>query len=59
MNVINYKKVKELYDISRITLINWEKEGLITPVRTPKVRRSYKKRRYREVIRHAGRKTKT
>ncbi|EGD52396.1 Resolvase domain [Thermoanaerobacter ethanolicus JW 200] len=42
-NVINYKKVKELYDISRITLINWEKEGLITPVRTPKGRRRYKK----------------
>ncbi|EIW00556.1 IS607 family transposase [Thermoanaerobacter siderophilus] len=42
-NVINYKKVKELYDISRITLINWEKEGLITPVRTAKGRRRYKK----------------
>ncbi|WP_234949280.1 IS607 family transposase, partial [Thermoanaerobacter uzonensis] len=29
--------------MSRITLINWEKEGLITPVRTPKGRRRYKK----------------
>jgi len=43
MNVINYKKVKELYDISRITLINWEKEGLITPIRISKGRRRYKK----------------
>ena len=33
------KKVKELYDMGRITLINWEKEGLITPVRTPKERK--------------------
>ncbi|KKC30270.1 site-specific integrase-resolvase [Caldanaerobacter subterraneus subsp. pacificus DSM 12653] len=37
------QKVKEIYDISRRTLINWEKEGLITPVRTPKGRRRYKK----------------
>ncbi|MCS3917457.1 DNA-binding transcriptional MerR regulator [Caldanaerobacter subterraneus subsp. tengcongensis MB4] len=29
--LLTIKKVKELYDISRITLINWEKEGLITP----------------------------
>ncbi|TCO61294.1 hypothetical protein EV203_1201, partial [Caldanaerobacter subterraneus] len=27
--LLTIKKVKELYDISRITLINWEKEGLI------------------------------
>ncbi|KUK09086.1 MAG: Putative site-specific integrase-resolvase, partial [Caldanaerobacter subterraneus] len=26
--LLTIKKVKELYDISRITLINWEKEGL-------------------------------
>jgi len=37
--LLTIKKVKELYDISRITLINWEKEGLITPVRTPKGRK--------------------
>ncbi|AEM79411.1 IS607 family transposase [Thermoanaerobacter wiegelii] len=41
--LLTIKKVKELYNISRITLINWEKEGLITPVRTPKGRRRYKK----------------
>ncbi|AAM23953.1 putative resolvase [Caldanaerobacter subterraneus subsp. tengcongensis MB4] len=41
--LLTIKKVKELYDISRITLINWEKEGLITPIRTPKGRRRYKK----------------
>ncbi|TCO68179.1 resolvase-like protein [Caldanaerobacter subterraneus] len=43
MNVNNYKKAKELYDISRITLINWEKKGLITSVRTSEGRRRYKK----------------
>jgi len=41
--LLTIKKVKELYDISRITLINWEKEGLITPIRTLKGRRRYKK----------------
>jgi len=37
------QKVKEIYSISRRTLINWEKEGLITPLRTPKGRRRYRK----------------
>jgi putative resolvase len=37
--LLTIKKVKELYDMVRITLINWEKEGLITPVRTPKGRK--------------------
>lgn len=37
------QKVKEIYGISRRTLINWEKKGLITPLRTPKGRRRYKK----------------
>ncbi|WP_009610479.1 IS607 family transposase [Caldanaerobacter subterraneus] len=41
--LLSMQKVKEIYDISRRTLINWEKEGLITPVRTPKGRRRYKK----------------
>ncbi|WP_375804183.1 MerR family DNA-binding transcriptional regulator [Carboxydocella sp. JDF658] len=37
------QKIKEIYSISRRTLINWEKEGLITPLRTPKGRRRYRK----------------
>ncbi|WP_271629417.1 IS607 family transposase [Caldicellulosiruptor sp. DIB 104C] len=41
--LLSMQKVKEIYSISRRTLINWEKEGLITPVRTPKGRRRYKK----------------
>ncbi|AAM23967.1 IS607 family transposase [Caldanaerobacter subterraneus] len=41
--LLSMQKVKEIYDISRRTLINWEKEGLITPVRTPKGRKRYKK----------------
>jgi putative resolvase len=30
--LLTIQKVKETYNISRSTLINWEKEGLITPV---------------------------
>ncbi|MBM7583286.1 putative resolvase [Caldicoprobacter guelmensis] len=41
--LLSIQKVKETYNISRSTLINWEKEGLITPIRTPKGRRRYKK----------------
>jgi predicted site-specific integrase-resolvase len=37
------QKVREIYSISRRTLINWEKEGLITPLRTPKGIRRYRK----------------
>ncbi|MDI3518832.1 MAG: hypothetical protein PWQ34_979, partial [Caldanaerobacter sp.] len=31
--LLSMQKVKEMYSISRRTLINWEKEGLITPVK--------------------------
>jgi len=41
--LLRMQKVKEMYSISRRTLINWEKEGLITPVKTPKGIRRYKK----------------
>lgn len=41
--LLTIQKVKEIYNISRSTLINWEKEGIITPVRTPKGRRRYKR----------------
>jgi len=40
--LLSIQKVKETYNISRSTLINWEKEGLITPIRTPKGRKRYK-----------------
>lgn len=41
--LLNIQKVKETYNISRSTLKNWEKEGLITPIRISKGRRRYKK----------------
>uniref|UniRef100_UPI000584FEDD MerR family DNA-binding transcriptional regulator n=1 Tax=Caldicellulosiruptor sp. F32 TaxID=1214564 RepID=UPI000584FEDD len=41
--LLSVQKVKEIYGISRRTLINWEKEGLITPLRLPMGRRRYKK----------------
>ncbi|PFH16539.1 LOW QUALITY PROTEIN: putative site-specific integrase-resolvase [Caldicellulosiruptor bescii] len=41
--LLSVQKVKKIYSICRRTLINWEKEGLITPLRTPKGRRRYKK----------------
>jgi len=33
--LLSIQKVKEIYAICRRILINWEKEGLITPLRTP------------------------
>ena len=30
--LLTIKKVKELYDIRRITLINWEKERVLRPL---------------------------
>ena len=41
--LLSVQKVREIYSICRRTLINWEKEGLITPLRLPMGRRSYKK----------------
>jgi len=41
--LLSMQKVREIYSISRRTLINWEKEGLITPLRTPKGIRRYRK----------------
>ncbi|AIS53286.1 integrase [Thermoanaerobacter kivui] len=48
--LLSMQKVKEMYSISRRTLINWEKEGLITPVRTPKGIRRYKKEDIEELL---------
>ena len=33
--LLSVKECKEIYGLSRITLINYEKKGLIKPVRTP------------------------
>lgn len=41
--LLNAQKVKELYGIHRNTLLKWEKEGLLKPVKTPGGRRRYKK----------------
>jgi predicted site-specific integrase-resolvase len=40
--LLSVKKCREIYGLSRITLINYEKKGLITPVRTPGGVRRYK-----------------
>ena len=37
------KQVRENYNISRLTLLNWEREGLIHPLKTPKGVRRYLK----------------
>ena len=33
--LITIKYIRDYYKISRITLINWEKQGLLKPYRTP------------------------
>ncbi len=48
--LLNMSKVKEYYNISRITLLRWEKEGLIKSYRTPKGRRRYKKSELEEIM---------
>ena len=40
--LLTIKKCEEIYRISRISLINYEKKGLITPVRTPGGIRRYR-----------------
>jgi predicted site-specific integrase-resolvase len=40
--LLTIKKCGEIYGISRISLINYEKKGLITPVRTPGGIRRYR-----------------
>ena len=41
--LITIKYIHDYYKISRITLINWEKQGLLKPYRTPGGVRRYKK----------------
>ena len=40
--LLTIKQCKKVYGISRISLINYEKKGLITPIRTPGGVRRYK-----------------
>jgi predicted site-specific integrase-resolvase len=40
--LLSVKECKEIYGLSRITLINYEKKGLIKPVRTPGGVRRYR-----------------
>lgn len=37
------KDIKDLYGISRMTLINWERKGILHPIRTPGGQRRYLK----------------
>jgi putative resolvase len=41
--LLTTKQVRESYNISRLTLLKWEKEGLIHPLKTPKGTRRYLK----------------
>jgi len=41
--LLTAQKVNELYGIHRNTLLNWEKRGLLKPVKTPGGKRRYKK----------------
>jgi predicted site-specific integrase-resolvase len=42
VKLLSVKECKEIYGLSRITLINYEKKGLIKPVRTPGGVRRYR-----------------
>jgi putative resolvase len=39
--LMTFKQVKEKYNVSRATLLKWEKEGILQPVKTPKGTRRY------------------
>ena len=41
--LLTTKNLKDMYGISRLTLINWEKQGLLQPIRTPGNQRRYRK----------------
>ncbi len=41
--LLTTKQVHENYNISRLTLLKWEKESLIYPLKTPKGTRRYLK----------------
>jgi len=41
--LLTQKQIQEIYQLSRMTLLKWEKEGIICPVRTPRGTRRYRK----------------
>jgi predicted site-specific integrase-resolvase len=41
--LLSAQQIKELFGIHRNTLLKWEKEGLLQPVKTPGGRRRYRR----------------
>ena len=48
--LLTIKNIKEAYGISRTTLINWEKKGLLFPIRTPGGQRRYRKEDIEKIL---------
>lgn len=48
--LLTLKQVREKYNLSRATLLNWEKEGLLHPAKTPKGTRRYIQRDLEHLI---------
>ena len=48
--LLTIKNIKEAYGISRTTLINWEKKGLLSPIRTPGGQRRYRKEDIEKIL---------
>jgi len=48
--LLTIKNIKEAYGISRTTLINWEKRGLLSPIRTPGGQRRYRKEDIEKIL---------
>ena len=48
--LLTIKNIKEAYGISRTTLINWEKKGLLSPIRTPGGQRRYRKEDMEKIL---------
>ncbi len=48
--MLTIKNIKEAYGISRTTLINWEKKGLLSPIRTPGGQRRYRKEDIEKIL---------
>jgi len=48
--LLTIKNIKEAYGISRTTLINWEKKGLLSPIRTPGGQRRYRREDIEKIL---------
>ncbi|WP_029523648.1 IS607 family transposase [Persephonella sp. KM09-Lau-8] len=48
--LLTIKNIKEVYGISRTTLINWEKKGLLSPIRTPGGQRRYRREDIEKIL---------